>query len=327
MDTRKQSETVLKQQGEKWRKHATRHAELAPHKSLEQFQNYGVGKALIIIANGASFEKQIDVLKEHHKDHDILCCDKTLGHLLNNGIKPTFCLVADANVSYETYLKPWETQLNKTTLFMNVTANPDFSFNGNWKERFFFVNFDVVRSEVEFMALSKCQNKVAAATNVSNNMVVFVTQCDNNQRRNFFGYDKIILLGFDYSWMPDGNYYAFDKHARGKHNYMRHIYTINRHGEMVFTSSNLLFSAQWLENYLQIFKLPVVNCSTDGILGKVKSRPLAEQIPYRFKTAHRDIVKSEMKRRDDLVRELHRVDARLIGIGQQHWDNFVQTTL
>lgn len=326
LNTRKQSEQVLQQQGDKWRAHAKQHAELAPHKSLDDFQNVGVGKALIIVANGYSFEKQIDVLKERHHGHDVMCCDKTLGHLLNHGIKPTYCLVADANVKYS-YMEPWKDQLNKTILFMNVTANPEWSFNGNWKDKYFFVNFDVLRSEREFMPLSKCPNKVAAATNVSNNMVVFVTQCDNNQRRNFFGYDKIILLGFDYSWLPDGHYYAFDKTGKGKHNYMRHIYTINRHAKLVFTSSNLLFSAQWLENYLSIFKLPVVNCSPDGILGKVKTRPLAEQIPYTFKVGHRDIVKSEIRRRDELAVELRRIEHRLMGIGEQHWNNFVQTTL
>ncbi len=143
----------------------------------------------------------------------------------------------------------------------------------------------------------------------------------------FFGYDKIILLGFDYSWMPDGSYYAFDKTGNGKHNYMRHIYTINRHGQMVFTSSNLLFSAQWLENYMKVFQLPIVNCSTDGILGKVKARPLAEQLPYKFKTVNKDIVKSDMKRRDQLAAEIHKIERRLMGIGEAHWNNFVQTTL
>ncbi len=144
LNTRKQSEQVLQQQGEKWRQHAKMHAEFAPHKNLSDFQNSGVGKAIILVANGYSFEKQIDALKANYKGHDIMCCDKTLGHLINHGIKPTFCLVADANVNYEKYMKPWEDQLHSTILFMNVTANPQWSHNGNWKDKYFYVNFDVL---------------------------------------------------------------------------------------------------------------------------------------------------------------------------------------
>lgn len=327
LDTKKQSEQVIKQHGELWRKHAREHSKYAPFKSLEDFQNSGVGRALVIVANGASFEEQIDVLKEHKNSVDILCCDKTLGHLLNHGIKPTFCLIADAKVNYEKYMEPWKDQLDRTILFMNVTANPKWSGNGNWKDKYFFVNFDVLRTEVEFSAISGCQNLIAAATNVSNAMVVFATQSDNKARRNFFGYDKILLVGFDYSWKPDGNYYSFDKTGNGKHNYMRHVYAVNRQGEIVFTSTNLLFSAKWLENYLQIFKLPIVNCSVGGILGKVKSRPLVEQLPYSFKPAHRDIVRSDMKRREALAREMQGIENSLRMVGEMHWNNFIQTTI
>jgi len=327
LNTKKQSENAYQQHCEIWRKHAKAHAIMAPFKPMSDFSNIGVGKALVIVANGASFELQLETLRKYQEGHDIMCCDKTLGHLIENGIKPTYCLVADAKVDYEKYMKPWEDQLDQTTLFINVCANTQWSFNGNWKDKYFFVNFDVIRSEVEFMQLSGCRNKIPAATNVSNAMLVFVTQSDNTARRNYFGYDKIMLLGFDYSWMPEGNYYSFDKNAKGKHNYMRHIYASNRHGDMVFTSANLLFSAQWLENYLHIFKLPVVNCSPQGILGKVQARPLADQMPYKYKPEHKTIVKSDIKRREVLLKELGVIDNRLRKIGDQHWQNFVQTTL
>lgn len=327
LNTKKQSETAYNEHAPMWRDHAKQHAAFAPFKSLDDFRNIGVGRAIILVANGASFEENIEVLKKKHHGHDIMCCDKTLGHLISHGIKPTYCLVADAKVSYETYMKPWEDQLDQTTLFMSVTANPKWSFNGNWRSKYFFANFDSLRSEREFMAISGCQNKVAAATNVSNAMVVFITQSDNHARRNFFGYDKILLLGYDYSWKPDGSYYAFDKSGRGKHNYMRHVYAVNRRAEMVYTSANLLFSAQWLENYLQIFKLPVVNCSTDGLLGKVPAKPLDEQLPYKFRDFDRAVVHSELKRRDELARELQSIERRVAEIGVKHWDNYIQTTL
>lgn len=327
LDTVNQSKAAYAQNAYLWRKHSIEHKRLGPFKSLSDFANIGVGRALIIVANGASFEENIEVLKANHHGHDIMCCDKTLGHLINHGIKPHYCLVADAKVNYEKYMEPWKDKLDQTILFQNVTANPQWAFNGNWRDKYFFVNFDVLRSEVEFMGLSGCQNKIPAGTNVSNAMVVFVTQSDNTARRNYFGYDKIALLGFDYSWKPDGSYYAFDKNGNGKHNYMRHVYAANRNGELVFTSSNLLFSAQWLEQYLSIFQLPVVNCSTEGLLGKIAARPLEKQIPYSFQPQDRAIVISDMKRREKLMREVREIESRMHKIGDDHWKSFIQTTL
>lgn len=327
LNTKKQSETAYNQMAPLWRENAKHHAKYAPFKPLTDFQNIGVGKAIILIANGYSFEENIETLKAKHHGHDILCCDKTLGHLLDNGIKPTYCLIADAKVNYEKYMEPWKDQLQDTILFSAVTANTKWSDNGNWKDKYFFVNFDSIRSEREFAAITGCQNQVAAATNVSNAMVVFITQCDNKARRNFFGYDKIILLGYDYSWKPDGNYYAFDKTGNGKHNYMRHVYAVNRKGDMVFTSANLLFSAQWLENYLSIFKLPVVNCSVDGLLGKIYAKPLDSQLPYAFAGTDRDDVRMTLKYREKLYRELQAVEAKISKIGEKHWANYIQTTI
>lgn len=327
LDTINQSKNAYNQHKELWRKHATVHKSFAPFKPISNFMNVGVGRAIILVANGASFEENIETLKANHHGHDIMCCDKTLGHLLNHGIKPHYCLVADAKVNYKKYLEPWKDQLDETILFMSVTANPEWSLNGNWSDRYFFVNYDVIRSEVEFMGLSGCQNKIPAATNVSNAMAVMVTQSENAYRRNFFGYDKIMLLGYDYSWKPDGSYYAFDKNGNGKHNYMRHIYAANRSGEMVFTSGNLLFSAQWLEQYLVIFHLPAVNCSTEGLLGRVPARPLEKQMPYSFQPQDRAIVLSDMKRREKLMREVREIETRMHKIGDDHWKKYVQTTL
>lgn len=327
LDTVNQSKQAYSQHKEYWRKHAVQHKQMAPFKPLSDFHNIGVGRALIIVANGASFEEQLETLKAYHRGHDIMCCDKTLGHLLDAGIKPHYCLVADAKVDYERYMEPWKDKLNETILFMNVTGNPKWSFNGNWRDKYFFVNYDVIRSEREFMSLSGCPNKIPAATNVSNAMVVFVTQSDNTGRRNVFGYDKIMLVGYDFSWKPDGSYYSFDPNARGKHNYMRHIYAANRNGDMVFTSSNLLFSAQWLEQYLSIFQLPVVNCSPEGLLGKVRARPLKDQIPYSYQPDDRSIVLSDLSRREKLMREVREIETRMKRIGDDHWKNFVQTTL
>jgi hypothetical protein len=319
-----QSKTAYKQWAEQWREQAKFHRKHYPFKPLTDFRNIGVGKALVLVANGYSLEKNIDVLKKHMADVDIMCCDKSLGHLIRHGIKPKFCLVCDANVPYK-YMEQWKDELYKTTLITNVCGNPEWTENGNWKAKYFFINMDVIQSEKEFMELSGCQNLIPAATNVSNAMLVMATQCSNQARNNAFGYDKIILLGYDYCWTSDGGYYAFDFEGSGKRNYMKHVFLRTRTGQFAYTSSNLLFSAQWLEQYIKNFKLPVVNCSEPSILGACKARPLEEQIGYKYKPLDCDRVKMLMSRRDRIGSEMLTIERELKEIGQDHWYNFVGT--
>lgn len=320
-----QSKNAYAQWAEIWRKHAKIHARFAPFKSLLDFMNHGVGRACLIVANGYSFEEHIDVIREHQHKVDIFAIDKTLGHLLDHGIKPTFCLVADANVNYERYMEKWKGQLHETTLFMNVCGNIKWSINGNWKDRYFFVNHDVIKSEREFSALSGCQNLIPAGTNVSNAAVVFLTQSDNTGRRNYFGYDKILLIGFDYSWRFGGKYYAFDVDGDGKANYMRHVYCATRAGSHAYSSSNLLFSAKWLEKYVNNFHLPVVQCSQETLLGIKHYGNLAEQMQYGFRPEDRDLIRSELGRRDKLLREAHDIEKRVLKIGTEHYYQMMAT--
>lgn len=320
-----QSKNAYNQWKNIWRKNAEISSRFSPHKPLSDFSNIGIGKACLIVANGYSLEKNIEVIKENKDNIDIFCCDKSLGHLIENGIKPTYCMVCDANVNYEKYMKPYEDKLDETILFINVCANQEWSINGKWKDKYFFVNFDSIKSEIEFMKISNCTNAIPAGTNVSNAMLVFLTQSDNKSRRNFFGYDKLLLIGYDYSWTYDGKYYAFDKDGNGKRNYMKHVYLKNRAGKDAYTSNNLLFSSQWLETYLKVFNLPVVQCDEDTILGVAKYSPIEKQINYKYKVEDRKIVSEELDKRDKLREELNVIEYRLKKIGEDHFKNFIKT--
>lgn len=322
---KEQSYNAYNQWKDIWRANAKISAEFS-HKPLRDFMNVGVGKACLVVANGYTLEQNIDVIKKHKDNVDIMCCDKTLGHLLDNGIKPTYCLVCDANVNYEEYMEKWKDQLDETVLFINVCANQKWSKNGNWKDIYHFVNYDSIKSEVEFMEISKCSNKIPAGTNVSNAMLVFLTQSDNTGRRNYFGYDKLLLIGFDYSWTHGGKYYAFDETGNGKANYMRHVYLKNRKNVDAYTSSNLHFSARWIEQYLKNFNLPVIICDENTLLGAIKYCPLDEQMQYKYKVEDAKIVRKDMQKRDKLKRELSELENRLINIGNDHYNNFIMTT-
>lgn len=314
----KHTDMAYRQWCEIWRKHATEHSKMK-QKSFEDFRNSGIGKACLLVANGYSLEENIETIKKHQKNVDIFCCDKTLGHLLDHGITPKFCIVCDANVSWEKYGEKYKDQLKDTILFQNVCGNPDWTFKGNWKDVYMYVNKDVRHHEREFMSLSGCPNQVTAGTNVSNMMVVLLIQADNDKRQNLFSYDKLLLIGFDYGWRDDGKYYAFDETGDGKSFYMRHIYGMSNDGKIVFTSNNLSSSASWLRLYIDTFKIKVFQCGSGSLFAPGGYHDLEVQMQYRHKPSDSERVKKLLIRKRSIENELGSLDNEIRSIAKDHW--------
>lgn len=321
---RKQSEAAYNQWCKQWREHAKIHSQYEMHNLLD-LENTGVGKAILCVANGFSFEDNIETIKKYKDNVDILCCDKTLGHLLDHGITPKYAMICDANVNYEKYLKPWENKLQDTILLMNVCGNPLWTDKGNWKNIYFFINKDIIESEKEFSKISGCQNFIPAGTNVSNAMVVMLTQCDNNGKKNFFGYDKILLIGYDYCWVNGGKYYSFNEDGDGKANYMRHVYCTAHDGSFAYTSGNLSFSAQWLQQYIKTFNLPIIQCSKKTILSNVKFGKLDEQMQYSFRPEDAKKVRSMVDKLRELKLMENKYKNNLELIAKDHFHSFLAT--
>lgn len=314
----KQSNAAYNQWCVQWREHAKESAKYKM-KPFRDFENVGIGKAILCVANGYSFEEQLPIIKEHWQNVDILCCDKTLGHLLNAGIVPTYCVVCDANVDHVKYLEPWKDKLKDVILLVNVCANPQWAKLGNWKDIYFFVNQDIINSHLEFSKLSGCMNFVPAATNVSNAMIVLITQSDNVARRNYFGYDKIILSGFDYSWKAGGKYYAFDDDGGGKAQYMCHSYLYTIGGNFAYTSGNLTFSKDWLFKYIKTYNLPVVQCAGDSLLQLGKVSNLAEQMQYKCDPEDAVAVRKSIEQLRELETAMVAIQRRVHEFGKKHW--------
>lgn len=321
---RRQSESAIKQWGDQWREHAKIHSKFVM-KSLDDFEYSGLGSTVVAAANGWSLEVEMPTLVAKKNVADIMCCDKSLGHLIRHGIKPKYLMLCDANVDYEKYMKPYEKELEETILFSNVCANPKWTHNGNWKDIYFFVNMDILNSEKEFCELSRCGNIIPAGTNVSNAMIILLTRCDNNVRRNFFGYDKILLVGFDYSWSIKGNYYAFNTDGDGKANYMRHIHAKNIRGDYAYTSTNLAFSAQWLDKYINTFRLPVVQCSKDSIFLTSHLGTLSDQMEYAFKKEDRFEVKESVQQIKRMQQEIRKLQGALQDISSEHYFSMLRS--
>jgi hypothetical protein len=321
---RKQSIVALKQWGKDWREAAKIHSRFKM-KDLLDFQNIGIGKSVLVIANGYSFEENLDCIKRHADNVDILCVDKSLKACIENGITPKYVIACDRHVSFSDYLEPVKDKLQDTVLFMNVCGNPEWSSNGNWKDIRFFVNKDCLGSEHEFSELSGCNNFIAAGTNVSNAAIVLLTQCDNEGRRNFFGYDKLLMIGFDYCW-DDDKYYAFNPRGNGKVNYMRGAYCYNLNGDLVYTSTNLLFSAKWLETYIKAGKLPAIQCSRRSIVRGFKVCTLEEQLKYKYRPQDSQEVISLVEYRRELASKIAAINDRIFTIGRDHYKELIRTT-
>ena len=300
-----------------WRENAKFHGNRFTMHSLEELRNTGIGKAALCVANGYSFEENIETIKKHQNNVDIIACDKTIKHCIENDIKVKYCVVCDANVSYEKYLEPIKDKLEDTILIINVCAQTNWATFGNWKKVYFFVNQDVLKSEKEFSSLSGCQNIVVAATNVSSQMVVILTQSDNKQIRNIFGYDKYLLIGFDYSWAD--KYYSFEHDGGGKINYMKNIYLKDLSGQLVCTSTNLMFSARWFDHYLKAFKLPIYQCSTRSIVGGICGiKNLEHEMQYKYRTEDSHLVQKMLKMKQEISESLREIEIKLNDIAFDH---------
>lgn len=317
-----QSKAAYGQWKDQWRAQAREHASFKM-KSLQDLELTGVGRAILCVANGYSFEENIETIKKYQDRIDILCCDKTLGSLLDNGIVPKYVMICDANVDYEKYLEKWEDELQDTIALVNVCANPKWAQNGNWKDVYFFINKDVLGSEKEFSQISGCQNFIPAGTNVSNAMVVMLTQSDNEGRRNFFGYDKILLIGYDYSWRYGGKYYAFNQDGDGKDKYMRHLYLTTTDGSFAYTSGNLAFSSDWFQTYVRTFNLPVVQCTGKSILSGLKISNLEEQIKYFFKPEDSKKLRDSVKQLRSIIKLKKELEKNIASVEREHWHSFM----
>jgi hypothetical protein len=320
--TRIQSLNAYGQWKDVWRKHAKHHSTM-PQKSFDDLVNTGLGKACLLIANGASFEENLETIQKNQKHVDIMVCDKALGHCLDHGIQPTYVMVCDAVIDYDKYMAKYKDMVSDVILFAPVTANIKWTSEPRWKDVYFFVNDDVIESHKEFSELSGCKNFIPAATNVSNQMLVLLNQSNNHGRNNFFGYDKLLLIGYDFCWREHGNYYSFSKDGGGKHEYMRHIYLYDANGDFVYTSTNLYFSCAWLTKYINTFHIPVINCTRKSILFTKHHGKLEKQMLYNFRTEDGEKVRKLLKERSKALAFLRQADTIIKDIGRAHYNSFV----
>jgi hypothetical protein len=264
----KQSEAVFAQFGEsKWIPFAKENAKLE-RRNMEELRNSGIGKFMVLAAMGQSTEEKLDTLKRYRERYTLVTNDKCFGKLLENGVKADYVMLCDCNVLFD-HLKPYVEETKGVNLISTPYGNTDWTHA--WKgPRYFYVNKDAIASERHFLKIfGDGMRVIPASSNVSNAMLVFWTGSDEHQNVNWGGFERYLLVGYDYSWRTlkdGGKYYAFAD-PQPKRFYMQHRTALDVHKNVVLTSENLVFSAKWMESYIRIHGLPVYNCSGRGLLG------------------------------------------------------------
>lgn len=251
----KQSWAAFNQWKRDWLNNTKHNKDFIKTSLYGDLRGIGRGKSLIICANGPSLAKHFKILKDNRSLFHISCVDKAFKPLMDNGIKPDYVCLADANVSYEKHCKGLDTE--NVALLSNVCGQKDWV--ANWKGPiFFYINRDSIKSEEYFMAISGYGELIPAASNVSNALLMlayFVLQ-----------YDWNFLTGYDYSWKL-GTYYSDESENNKKECWMASQLYSDIKGELMRTSSNLVFSARWISDFFKSLQIKnYINCSDQGLL-------------------------------------------------------------
>jgi hypothetical protein len=258
-----QSKVVFNQFGESvWIPNAKKNFEL-PHKDAKELISCGIGKVLVLVGMGSSLEEQAATISKYRDRCDVCVCDKGFGPLLDHGVKADYVFLCDANIPFR-YIEPYIDKTDGVNLIATPYANPEWTTP--WKgQRYFFVMRDAIESEQNFFKIFGNLRGVPAGSNVSNGMLSFFCGCDEFNDKNWAGYEKYLLIGYDYSWPIKGNYYAW-MNPLAKRHYMTHRTILDGNMNPCFTSENLYFSAKWMVSYLSKFDIPIVNCGDRGLL-------------------------------------------------------------
>lgn len=283
----KQSESAFGQWRETWDSHAEKNGKKFKEDGNAQKDLLfsGAGKKLLCVGMGPSFETNIEAIKNRGEGVDIACVDKAFFYLMEQGIKPQYVFLADAGISFADYCEKHLEETKDIILISNVTANVDWTLN--WKGKvFFYVNKDNIKTEERYGKISGCNEVIPAASNVGNSVVVFSAQ--------ILGYDEYLLVGYDYCFGYDDNYYAFNDN--NKRYWMAHHILMDKRGRMVKTSQNLLFSARWLADFyntqLKTKGIKVFDCSGKGICGLPEAN-LSKKLNYKPRVLN-DIEKNQI---------------------------------
>lgn len=244
------------------------------------------GLTAFLVAAGPSLGKNIEELKKVGGRGSIVCVDAAMRALMDAGIVPDYCMALDSKAECQRFVEGLDT--SKTTLVAGVTSSPELI--ENWKGPRFFVNakggggdhaekinamvrvvrvkraimpgqqLDIEKDiEVEFSGIKW---HVAVGGNVSTAASSF---CLDILRAT-----KIIMVGADFSWSEDGDFYAggnFADMGENRKNGEDAFSIKDMNEQEVLTNMSMFSFKNWHEDVARAIPNVFVNATEGGILG------------------------------------------------------------
>ena len=267
-----------------WHVNASKNAAFA--EKADDIAGIGQNKKAIIFSFGTSLKENIRDIKSSklHYECDVICIDKALKTCLVMGIIPKYCVISDAQVSFEEYGDIAPEVCARITLLSASTAN--YKWAEHWNKSkgkvYFYLNKDSIRTHRIFGKYfkDKATYLIPAGSNVGNAAYALTAL--------ILGYRAIYLAAYNYSFPLLGDYYGeqseepIDFNLKIKKKSLYNHYTmIDLAGNIVQCSHNMQFSAKWLLGFVaQMHKkgIDTVNITGSGILKIQKQARIRKEV-------------------------------------------------
>jgi hypothetical protein len=230
----------------------------------EDMQDAHMGKTAVILGASPAIKTQLEVLRNLQEDPDFVLCGITsgIGLMLNNGIRPKYCMMADADPAQVRFYEGLDMKLTKdTTLIASISCPKVIIDMWEGPKKFIAVYSDEKKLDRKvkkwFKNINGCNGYFHAIFSQYNTITALAYLV--------FGCNIMIFVGNELSFKDnEATYYPDRKDPKDA--WIRKPHP-DIYGRTVYTGYMLMSLKLALEDYLG--KLPGVffNCTEAGIFG------------------------------------------------------------
>lgn len=236
-----------------------------------EFQGLHEGKATVMIGASPALKNQVGRIRELQNDPDFVLIGLTcnLKYLLENGIKPHYCMIADADPKMVRFWETLDMSLTRdVTLIASVCTHPSMLEMWQGPIKFLAVYTSIYKLDKKLRKWYRPINGIGeffpAISSQYNTGTAFAYQILQTKVIIFVGNE----LGFS---TPDVPYYVDREDVKDK--WKRTAYR-NIYGDMYYTNFMLFSLKLTLEDYLGKISGDgwFLNATEDGIFGVVSAK-------------------------------------------------------
>lgn len=235
--------------------------------ATEELQDSHAGKTSVLLGASPAITKQLGQLRELQQDQDFVFIGITSGlkFMLENGIVPKYCMIADADPKMVRFWKDLDMDLTKdTTLISHVCVHPDML--SMWKGKIKFLVIDSDDKEVNrkidkwYRPINGCGNGFFALSSQYNTGAALAYTVLRTH--------VLIFVGNELSFPDEGApYYADRSDIKDSWEKQPHISIF---GDKVYTNYNFMCLKLALEDFLGKVPGYFFNATEAGIFGVSK---------------------------------------------------------